>query len=207
MVPTVFVIDDDVSVLRGLTRLLKSAGYAVQSFGSADAFLASPHQGLAGCILTDLHMPGVNGLELQQKLAENGVSLPMIFFSGDPDVPATVRALKGGALDFLTKPIEERALFDAIDAAFAKDARCREEAAERESIRARFARLTPREHEVCLLVARGLPNKQIAFELGTVEKTIKVHRARVIEKLEVESMADLVRLVDRLRTSPSALNS
>jgi len=139
-------------------------------------------------------MPGMTGLELQQELIRLGATMPVIFVSGHSDVPASVRAMKDGALDFLTKPDEERDVLAAIDAALVRDA-------DQRNVRTLFATLTPREREVCLLVARGLLNKQIAFELGTVEKTIKVHRARVMEKLGVATVADLVRFVDRMKAT------
>ena len=196
MQPTVFVIDDDESVRRGLVRLLRSAGYAAEAFGSAGEFLATAlsERGdgpLTGCIVTDLRMPGMNGLELQQAMACARIHLPVLFISGKADVPDTVRALKGGAMDFLVKPFDEGTLLTAIDAAMARDAG-------RASVERRLAALTPREREVCLLVARGLLNKQIAHELGTSEKTIKVHRARMMEKLRVDSVAELVRFVDSI---------
>jgi FixJ family two-component response regulator len=193
MASTIFVIDDDASVLRGLARLLRSAGYLVEVATSASQFLESPPVDLPGCILTDLRMPEMNGLELQEALAAHKVNLPVIFFSGDSDVPATVRALKGGALDFLTKPVEERALLSAVETALKRNA-------EERKVQALFATLTPRECEVCMAVARGMLNKQIAFELGAAEKTIKVHRARVMEKLGVDTVADLVRLVARMKS-------
>jgi RNA polymerase sigma factor (sigma-70 family) len=196
MTPTVFVVDDDASVQRGLARLLKSAGHAVEVFSSAANFLAAPPRDRPGCILVDLRMPGMSGLDLQEALARTGVNLPMVFISGDADVPATARAFKGGALDFLTKPFDENALIEAVRNALERDAERRGRQARRDSVAALFATLTPREREVCVLAARGLPNKEIAFRLGTVEKTVKVHRARAMRKLGATSIAEMVRLVD-----------
>jgi len=196
--PTVFVVDDDASVLRGLSRLIRSAGFAVEIFAKADEFLKHPPNGGPGCVLIDLRMPGMNGLELQHAIAAAGHPIPVIFISGDGDIPATVQAMKAGAVDFLTKPFDEEQLLDAIRRALAHDAEGRAQRRQLEQWQARYNELTPREREVCHLVARGLLNKQIAFELGATEKTIKVHRARVMDKLEVQSVADLVRIVDRL---------
>ncbi len=203
MIPTVFLIDDDASVLRGLARLLRSAGHTVECFASASEFLGylgTANAGadklkadVPGCVLTDLRMPGMNGLDLQRESTIRGFHLPFIFFSGDTDVPSTVRAMKNGALDFLTKPVEERIVLEAVRVALARNSEQRE-------VRELFETLTPREREVCSGVARGLLNKQIAWELGTAEKTVKVHRARVMEKLGATTVADLVRLVDRLKS-------
>ncbi len=195
---TVFVVDDDASVVRGLSRLLRANGFEVESFASAAAFLSSDARDCVGCLLIDLRMPGMNGLELQAALRESNCTLPVIFISGNTDVPATVQAIRSGALDFLTKPFQEEQLLAAIRSALdrCRDARTRRLAALADQDR--FASLTPREKEVCLLVGSGLLNKQIAWQLGTAEKTIKVHRARVMEKLAVVSVAELVRLVDRL---------
>jgi FixJ family two-component response regulator len=189
--PTVFLIDDDPSVLRGIGRLLKAHGHTVEAFASPAEFLAKFRPDRPGCVLADVQMPGMTGLDLQQALASAGDALPIVFISGVADIPAAARAFKGGAVDFLPKPVEESGLMAAIEAALARDAA-------RRSIRDRFAALTVREREVCLMVARGLPNKQIAFELQIAEKTVKVHRARAVAKLGVESVAALVRLVDQL---------
>jgi FixJ family two-component response regulator len=195
--PTIFVVDDDASVLRGLARLIRSAGYAVATFDSAAQFLSCGDAEGPGCVLIDLRMPGMNGLELQEAVRRSGCALPIIFISGETDVPATVQAMKAGALDFLTKPFDEQQLLHAIAAALDHDSAWRADRADRQCASARFASLTPREQEVCLLVTRGLLNKQIAYQLGNTEKTVKVHRARVMEKMGVTSVAELVRLVDR----------
>jgi RNA polymerase sigma factor (sigma-70 family) len=197
---TVFVVDDDPSVLRGLSRLLRSAGYAVEAYDSARAFLDRPARDQQGCAVVDLRMPELTGLELQEELARRSSRIPLIFLTGHGDVPSSVRAMKGGAIDFLTKPCDDTDLLAAVERALARDAEARAAQAEREAVEARFEALTPREREVCMLVAQGLLNKQIAAELGTSEKTIKVHRGRVMEKLGAESVAELVRLVDRLQS-------
>ena len=197
MSPTVFIIDDDPSVLRGLTRLLKSAGYAVEVSSSARHFLAAPRTDRPGCIVVDLRMPEMGGLELQDALAASGVDLPLIFISGYPDVPATIQALKAGALDFLIKPFNERQLIEAVESALARDQVRRDRDQRRRADEALIASLTPRERQVCQLVAQGLANKEVAYRLGTAEKTIKVHRARIMQKLGAGSVADLVRVADR----------
>jgi len=195
---TVFLVDDDPSVLRGLERLLRSAGYVVEAHASSRAFLERAPADRPGCVVVDLRMPEMGGLDLQEELARRGFPLPLVFLTGHGDVPSSVRAMKGGAIDFLTKPCDDTDLLAAVERALARDAEARAARAEKEAVRARFDALTPREREVCLLVARGLLNKQIAAELGAAEKTIKVHRGRVMEKLGAASVADLVRLVDRL---------
>jgi FixJ family two-component response regulator len=194
----VFVIDDDDDVRRALARRIRAAGYAVETFASAPAFLAQPaHEG-AACIVLDLRMPGVDGLELQETLARDGIALPVVFLTGHGDVPTSVRAMKGGAVDFLLKPVEDSQLLDSIARALERHAAARAAEVERAAVEARWGRLTPREREVAALVARGMLNKQIGAELGAAEKTIKIHRARVMQKLEVASVAALVRLVDQV---------
>jgi FixJ family two-component response regulator len=194
---TVFVVDDDRSVLRALARLLASAGMQVETFTSPKEFLdRAPHDG-PGCVVLDLRMPGASGLDVQDTLAAEGRLLPIVFLSGHGSVPATVRAMKGGAVDFLTKPFRDDDLIAAIESGIARSIAMRSEHAEVEGLRNRIASLTPREREVFPLVAEGLPNKQIAGRLGTAEKTIKVHRARVMEKMGAGSLADLVRMAER----------
>ncbi|MRG98076.1 response regulator transcription factor [Polyangium spumosum] len=194
---TVFVVDDDPSVLRGLERLLRSAGYVVEAYASPRGFLEHA-QDRPGCVVVDLRMPEISGLDLQEELARRGFPLPLVFLTGHGDVPSSVRAMKAGAIDFLSKPCDDTDLLAAVERALARDAAARAAREEIRTIQARFTELTPREREVCMLVARGLLNKQIAAELGAAEKTIKVHRGRVMEKLGVESVAELVRLVDRM---------
>jgi FixJ family two-component response regulator len=193
------LVDDDAGVRKALVRLLKTAGHAVEAFASAREFLARPPYDAPGCLVLDLRMPEMTGLELQEALERVGHAIPVVFISGHGDIPASVKAMKAGAIDFLTKPVQNKELLQAIERALARDAAARAERTERDTARARFERLTPRERQVCALVAAGLLNKQIAFELGTGEKNIKWHRAHVMEKLGVGSVAELVRLVDRAR--------
>ncbi|QSQ15702.1 response regulator transcription factor [Myxococcus landrumensis] len=195
---TIFLVDDDLSVLRGLGRLLRAAGHVTKPFASPSEFLSQLSGDTPGCAVLDLRMPGLNGLELQQAMESKGCHLPVIFITGHGDVPASVRAMKAGAVDFLLKPFDEQHLLSAIEQALRKDAAARVGRVESAALHARHSALTPREREVCALVAQGLTNKEVALRLGTTEKTIKVHRARVIQKLDVDSVAELVRFVDRL---------
>jgi FixJ family two-component response regulator len=190
----VSVIDDDALVLRSLGRLLQSAGYAVQTFSSAEDFLVYPDGGAPGCIVIDLSMPGLNGLQLQQALAGKANRRPVVFISGQASVASSVGAMKAGAVDFLTKPIDETTLLGAVRAAIEKDRAAREMRAAHAAIEDRLATLTPRELDVLELVVAGRLNKQIGAALGTAEKTVKVHRARMMRKMQVDSLADLVRL-------------
>jgi len=195
----VFLVDDDSSVRRALTRLIKSAGYVVQAFASARDFLAcrrATDERLA-CLVLDVRMPGLSGLDLQQELQAMNTLLPIIFITGHGDIPMGVKAMKDGAVDFLPKPIKDTVLLKAIEQALARAASEKGERQELENLQRRLNSLTPREREVMSLVVRGLLNKQIAFELGTVEKTVKVHRARVMEKMKVQSLAELVRIAER----------
>jgi len=197
----VLLVDDDAGVRRALTRRLQAAGLQVTSFPSAEALLLALELREPACVVADLRMPGLTGLELQEELARRGLDLPVLFISGHADVASSVRAMKGGAVDFLEKPIEDTQLLAAIDRALARH---REQQAARlgkQTLEARAARLTPREREVFGLVAAGLLNKQVGHELGTTEKTIKVHRARVMEKMEADSLADLVRMAGNLGVS------
>jgi FixJ family two-component response regulator len=198
-VPTVFLIDDDSSVRKALTRLVRSAGYDVQAFASAKEFLDSRggNDEEPSCLILDIRMPGLSGLDLQQGLMEANALIPIIFITGHGDIPMGVKAMKDGAVDFLPKPVKDEELLRAIQQALARADHDRIEKLEGEDLQRRLKTLTPREREVMNLVVRGLLNKQIAFELGTVEKTVKVHRARVMEKMEVQSLAELVRLAER----------
>jgi FixJ family two-component response regulator len=190
----VFVVDDDPLVLRALERMLRTEGFAVEVFASATALLERlPYDGVA-CVLTDLQMPGVSGLDFQDTLRARGQTMPIVFLTGHGDVPSTARAMREGAIDFLEKPVDESRLLDAITRALARASAVHERRLADRETAARLARLTKREREVGELVARGLLNKQIAFELGTSEKTVKVHRGRVMRKLEVDSVPALVRL-------------
>lgn len=197
---TVFLVDDDLSVLRGLSRLLRSAGWRTEVYQSPQDFINRFDINAPGCLVLDVSMPGLDGLELQCRLADKGCPLPIVFLTGHGDIPTSVRAMKAGAVDFLTKPVRDEDLLGAIGQAVENDRIRRQERAETKAIEERFARLTPREREVLALVVSGKLNKQIASELGTVEKTIKVHRARVMEKMGANSLAELVRLSGRLRS-------
>jgi len=195
----VFVVDDDKSFLRSMDRLLRTAGYEVRTFISAREFLAADRGDGQSCLLLDLRMPGVSGIDLQEQLVASGYDIPIVFLSGHAEFRSGVRAMKAGAIDFLAKPFTETELLAAIGKALERDLRSRAGRAAKQEVLAKLARLTPREREVCDLVATGLLNKQIAAELGAAEKTIKCHRGRVMEKLEVGSVAELVRLVDLAR--------
>jgi FixJ family two-component response regulator len=195
--PTVFVVDDDPSILKSLSRLLQAAGHTVATFTSAEDFLDDCNPDMPGCLLLDLAMPGLNGLELQKTLAARGCKRPIVFLSGRASVPSSVQAMKGGATDFLTKPVSEDTLLEAIDEAMERDAAMRRHQAEVADFRHRWASLTPRECEVAQHVMAGRLNKQIANHLGTVERTVKFHRSHVMSKLNVGSVAELVRLAER----------
>ena len=200
---TIFLVDDDASVRRALMRLIKSAGYGVEAFASAREFLDSQHEaGRPACIVLDVRMPGLTGLDLQRELQAVNANLPIIFITGHGDIPMSVTAMKAGAVDFLPKPIKDADLLAAIKQALARAMRQDAQRAELKEIRNRIATLTPREHEVLQHVVSGQLNKQIAFDLGTVEKTVKVHRARVMQKMGVESLADLVRITEKMGIPP-----
>ena len=195
--PTVFVVDDDAAVLKSLSRLLRSAGLAVATFSSPREFLDSHDPNTPGCLVLDVAMPELNGLELQQTLLASGHELAIVFLTGHGDIPMSVKAIKRGAVDFLTKPVSDDDLLTAVRDAIEKDRHQRQARAEVAEIHQRLATLTPREREVLQHVISGQLNKQIAADLGTVEKTVKVHRARVMEKMKVQSVAELVRLAER----------
>lgn len=199
----VFLVDDEPELRQALTRLLKAEGFDVEAFGSAMEFLARLDGACAGCALLDLAMPGIDGLELQQRLSASGAQLGIVFLTGHGDIPTSVRAVKAGAIDFLTKPVRRADLLRAVNAAL--DHAQSQQAAEagRAELRGRFEQLTPREREVLTHVIAGKLNKVIAADLGTSEQTIKVHRARVMEKLDVGSVADLVRVAQQLGVAPA----
>ncbi|MDZ7651595.1 MAG: response regulator [Burkholderiaceae bacterium] len=201
--PRVYLVDDDTAVLRSLQRLLEAAGMATTAFDSPERFLAAVGPSVAGCAVLDLAMPGLDGLAVQEALARRGCPLPIVFLTGRGNIPASVRAMKLGAVDFLTKPVDVGQLLDAIRTAFERDRQARVERDERQAIDARLATLTAREREVLPHLVAGRLNKQIAADLGTVEKTIKVHRARVLAKLSVRSLADLARLAQRAGIGPA----
>ena len=194
----VFVVDDDASVRRSTERLVRSAGFAIQAFASAREFLDNARMEKPGCLVLDVHMPGLSGLDLQRELAQRGVEIPIIFLTGHGDIPMTVRAMKAGAVEFLTKPVKSRDLLTAIESAIERGLVSHEARRETRALRERYERLTQREREVLPLVVSGLLNKQIAGELAASERTIKFHRAHIMKKLEVESLADLVRMAERL---------
>ncbi|HEY8159862.1 MAG TPA: response regulator transcription factor [Methylobacter sp.] len=195
--PTVLVIDDDPSVLKSLARLLCSIELNVTTFSTPEEFLDQFEPGIHGCLVLDVAMPNLNGLELQQELAARGNELPIIFLTGHGDIPMSVQAMKQGAVDFLTKPVHDQDLIEAIYAAIETNRMSRRTHDELNEIRKKLSTLTPREREVLDHVVSGRLNKQIAADLGTVEKTIKVHRAHLMTKLKVRSLADLVRLAER----------
>jgi len=201
---TVFVVDDDPSVRKGLNRLLKSTGYVVEAIASAEEFLASDSRSDGpACLVLDVQMPGLNGPDLQEKLLSRDYTRPIIFITGHGDIPTSVKAMKKGAVEFLTKPFDDRDLLDAVQEALQKDLQTRTVLSERAKIQQRLATLTPREHEILTYVIAGLLNKQIAYVLNISEKTIKVHRGRVMEKTGVESLAELVRLAEKAGIKPA----
>jgi FixJ family two-component response regulator len=194
----VFVVDDDAPMRASLKNLIRSVGLRVEVFASAQAFLSSPRPDVPGCLVLDVRLPGLSGLELQQRLAEGDMAMPIIFITGHGDIPMTVQAMKAGAVEFLPKPFRDQALLDAIQQALARDRQARAQRANSEELRRRYRSLTPREREVMARVVTGLLNKQIAGELGTSEASVKVHRQHVMEKMEAGSLAALVRMADRL---------
>jgi FixJ family two-component response regulator len=194
----VFVIDDDESMREALHSLIRSVGLRVVTFGSADEFLQSERPDVPACLILDVRMPGLSGLDLQRDLSEGNIHIPIIFITGHGDIPMSVRAMKAGAVEFLTKPFRDQDLLDAIQQALDRDRRARSQQADSADLRSRFHSLTPRETEVFELVVKGLLNKQIALQLGTSEITIKLHRRQVMEKMAADSLADLVRMSERL---------
>jgi FixJ family two-component response regulator len=199
--PIVFVVDDDAAIREAVQRLIASVGLRVQTFGSTREFLNSKRPDEPACLVLDVRLPDASGLELQRDLAAAGVHIPIIFITGHADVPMTVRAMKAGAVEFLTKPFRGQELLEAIQEAIARDRVAWNERAQMAELRARYDSLTPREKEVLKLVASGLLNKQIGAELGASELTIKTHRGRVMEKMRADSLADLVRMSERLTPS------
>src|SRR5216684_5609299 len=205
--PIVFVVDDDPSVRRAIKRLVGSEGLQVELFGSAQEFLQGWRPDAPSCLVLDIKLPGISGLDFQRKLVEAGIRIPIIFITGHGDIPMTVRAMKAGAVEFLTKPFLGEDLLDAIQVALERDRTRRQQESEIAVLRERFESLTPREQEILPLVVSGRPNKQIAAELGTSEITIKVHRGSVMRKMQAEYLADLVRMAGRLGLPAAQVSS
>jgi FixJ family two-component response regulator len=201
--PIVFVVDDDQGVRDALRRLLMSVGLAVEVFPSAQAFLGSPRRHAPGCLVLDVRLPGLSGLDLQQELAKSEATLPIIFLTGHGDIPMSVQAMKAGAVEFLTKPFRQQDLLDAIRHAIERDRVARIERVELAELRRRYDSLTPRERDVMAATAAGLLNKQIAAQLGTSEATVKEQRGHVMRKMQAGSLADLVRSASRLGITPT----
>jgi RNA polymerase sigma factor (sigma-70 family) len=199
----VFVVDDDPSVRSAIERLIGTVGLQVQLFGSAQEFLASKLPNVPSCLVLDIRLPGISGLALQRQFAETNVQIPIIFITSHRDVPMTVRAMKAGAVEFLTKPFHDQDLLDAIHSALERDRGRRQQEAGLAVLRERFESLSPREREVVSLVVSGMLNKQIAAQIGTAENTVKVHRSRAMEKMQANSLAALVQMIQRLQVSPS----
>ncbi len=199
---TVFIIDDDASVRKSLSRLLRSAGYTAETFASAEEFLGREHFNGIGCLLLDVQMPGLSGMDLQKELNKADYHMPIIFITGHGDIPMSVEAMKKGAVDFLTKPFDDKELLQTVESAIEKDRQTRAEYDETLDIRRHIELLTPREHQILRYVITGMLNKKIALKLNISEKTVKVHRGRIMEKLCVDSVAELVRLAEKVGIKP-----
>lgn len=195
---TIFLVDDDPAICKALSRALRQEGWTVETFESAEALLANVPSPGTGCLVLDVEMPGLNGLDLQRELAMQGRDLPIVFLTGHGDIPMSVRAMKEGAADFLTKPVNVQSLIDVVRGALARDASTRAAREERGRLEQRFATLTAREQEVLLAIASGRLNKQIASDLGVVEQTIKFHRARIMERMQARTAAELMHIAARL---------
>lgn len=198
MQPTVFVVDDDPSVRMALANLFRSVGLRAEVFGSAPDFLQSTLPDVASCLVLDIRLPGLSGLDFQVELAHADIHIPIIFVTGHGDIPMTVRAMKAGAVDFLSKPFRDQDMLDAVTMAIERDRKRRTDARTIADLRAHFERLTPREREVLPLVASELMNKQIAAEIGLAQITVKIHRGHIMKKMEARSLADLVRMAETL---------
>ncbi|WP_024508028.1 response regulator transcription factor [Bradyrhizobium sp. ARR65] len=201
--PVVFIVDDDPSMRRSLTNLLRTVGLRVEALGSAQEMLRCELPDQPSCMVLDIRLPGLSGLDLQVDLAKANVHIPIIFITGHGDIPMTVRAMKGGAVDFLTKPFRDQDLLDAVAAAIERDRKRRDSEKSLADMRARFETLTPREREVLALVASGLMNKQVAAELGLAEITVKLYRGQIMRKMRARSLADLVRMAETLGIRPA----
>ena len=201
--PVVFVVDDDISVRESLELLIEWAGWQPQTFGSAHEFLTAQRRSVPSCLVLDVSLPGLNGLELQNLIAREHKDLPIIFITGHGDIPMSVKAMKAGAVEFLTKPIDDEALIDAIKNAIERSRAELESGTEIKELQSRYILLTPREREIMLLVVSGLLNKQIGLKLGISEITVKAHRGKMMQKMEADSLADLVRMSVSLHLTPS----
>jgi len=201
--PIVFVVDDDPSVGRAIKRLVESVGLQVAQFGCAQEFLRGERPDAPSCLVLDVRLPGISGLDFQHQLAEAGIHIPVIFVTAHGDIPMTVRAMKAGAVEFLTKPFRDQDLLDAVQVGLERDRARRQKEAGIATLRDRYESLSAREREVVAMVVCGLLNKQIAAEIGTTENTVKAHRSRAMEKMQAESLPDLVKMVERLHERTS----
>ena len=201
---TVFVVDDDVSIREALSNLFRSVGLNVKTFGTAQEFLSNRYSDVSGCLVLDVRLPGLSGLDLQRQLFDANVKIPIVFITGHGDIQMSVRAMKAGAIEFLTKPFRDQDLLDAVEQAIERDRRQRQQRAQISEMTERYSALTSREKEVLALVVQGLVNKQIGERLNISEPTVKLHRGRLMNKMKAESLADLIRMAERLGIPPGA---